>query len=163
MIGNDVVDLALAQKESNWKRKGFLDKIFTASEQNLILHATNQEQMVWMLWSLKESTYKAYTRVAFKRGFYPIQIEIKSIKAINEEYFSKISLFSQHFKGKTNIHKNRIASVVIDAKLEFKNVEEEYEKEIIKDKKGLPICKISNDFVSISHHGDFKKIVALKL
>ena len=163
MIGNVVVDLSLGRIESNWRRKGFLNKIFTISEQDLILQASNQEKMVWILWSLKESTYKAYTRVEFKRGFYPIQIEIKSIKAINEEYFSKISLFGKHFKGKTNIHKNKIASVVIDAKLEFKNVEEEYEKEIIKDKKGLPICKISNDFVSISHHGDFKKVVALKL
>jgi hypothetical protein len=33
MIGNDVVDLALAQKESNWKRKGFLNKLFTSVEQ----------------------------------------------------------------------------------------------------------------------------------
>ena len=36
MIGNDIVDLALAQKESNWKRKGFLDKIFTLQEQLFI-------------------------------------------------------------------------------------------------------------------------------
>ncbi len=28
MIGNDIVDLALAKKENNCQRKGFLDKIF---------------------------------------------------------------------------------------------------------------------------------------
>ena len=33
MIGNDIVDLDLARKESNWKRKGFLDKIFSLQEQ----------------------------------------------------------------------------------------------------------------------------------
>lgn len=163
MIGNDVVDLAIAQKESNWKRKGFLDKIFTASEQNLILYATNQEQMVWMLWSLKESTYKAYIRTDFKRGFYPIKIEIQSLLRINNHYYSKISLFGKKFKGKTSIQNNLIHSIVICSKLKYKNVEENNGREIIKDENALPLCKISNDFVSISHHGDFKKIVALKL
>ena len=36
MIGNDVVDLELAKKESNWQRRGFLSKIFTKNEQRLI-------------------------------------------------------------------------------------------------------------------------------
>ncbi len=49
MIGNDVIDLELAKKESNWKRKGFLTKLFTSFEQELIAKATNQEEMVWML------------------------------------------------------------------------------------------------------------------
>ena len=47
MIGNDIVDLALAQKESNWKRKGFLDKIFTLQEQLFINLSENQEIEVW--------------------------------------------------------------------------------------------------------------------
>ena len=46
MIGNDIVDLALAKKESNWKRKGYLDKIFTVSEQLLLQKSTNQELAV---------------------------------------------------------------------------------------------------------------------
>ena len=33
MIGNDIIDLALAKKENNWQRKGFLDKLFTPKEQ----------------------------------------------------------------------------------------------------------------------------------
>ena len=37
MIGNDIIDLDVAKTESNWKRKGFLDKIFTANEQFQIL------------------------------------------------------------------------------------------------------------------------------
>ena len=45
MIGNDIVDLALAQKESNWKRKGFLNKIFTEKEQLLILNAKNNDYL----------------------------------------------------------------------------------------------------------------------
>jgi hypothetical protein len=36
---NDIVDLALARKESNWKRPGYLNKIFTTKEQLLISSA----------------------------------------------------------------------------------------------------------------------------
>jgi hypothetical protein len=42
VIGNDIVDLALARKESNWKRPGYLNKIFTTKEQLLISSAENR-------------------------------------------------------------------------------------------------------------------------
>ena len=37
MIGNDIVDLKLAKNQSNWQRKGFLEKQFTEEEQKTIL------------------------------------------------------------------------------------------------------------------------------
>jgi hypothetical protein len=45
VIGNDIVDLAW--KESNWKRPGYLNKIFTTKEQLLISSAENPNTMVW--------------------------------------------------------------------------------------------------------------------
>ena len=33
MIGNDIIDLKLAKKQSNYRRAGFLDKQFSSSEQ----------------------------------------------------------------------------------------------------------------------------------
>ena len=42
MIGNDIIDLAFARKESNWQRPGFLNKIFTPDEQWLIANAKNE-------------------------------------------------------------------------------------------------------------------------
>ena len=62
MIGNDIVDLALTRKENNWKRNGFLDKIFTVKEQILITNSENPEFTVWNLWSRKEATYKIINR-----------------------------------------------------------------------------------------------------
>ena len=41
MIGNDIVDLALAKKQSNWRRKGYFEKIFTQQEQHLINNTQN--------------------------------------------------------------------------------------------------------------------------
>ena len=62
MIGNDVVDLKAAAVQSNWRRKGFLEKIFSAEEQELISSAPEPHQMVWLLWSMKEAAYKAHQR-----------------------------------------------------------------------------------------------------
>ena len=74
MIGNDIVDLAQAKQESNWRRRGFLEKVFTAHEQQLIHEAGDPDQMVWLLWSMKESAYKLMVRQTHKRTFAPKKI-----------------------------------------------------------------------------------------
>ncbi len=74
MTGNDIVDMAVAAAESSWKRKGFLEKIFTLSEQQYIREASSPEEMVWRLWSMKESAYKIYTRQYGGRFFAPQKI-----------------------------------------------------------------------------------------
>ena len=63
MIGNDIVDLNLAEKQSNWRRKGFLDKVYSSNEQAIILEASTPDILVWKLWSMKESAYKARLKV----------------------------------------------------------------------------------------------------
>lgn len=60
MTGNDIVDIKQAAAESNWKRKGFLEKIFTPHEQEYIGQSALPEEMVWKLWSMKESAYNIY-------------------------------------------------------------------------------------------------------
>ena len=71
MTGNDIVDIKIAAAESNWRRKGFLEKIFTLQEQLYIKNATLPGEMVWKLWSMKESAYKIYTRQYGGRFFAP--------------------------------------------------------------------------------------------
>lgn len=71
MTGNDIVDIATAAAESNWKRAGFLEKIFTQKEQQYIDDAAIPGQMIWRLWSMKESAYKIYTRQNGGRFFAP--------------------------------------------------------------------------------------------
>ena len=71
MIGNDIVDIAFAKNESNWKRPRFLDKIFTIKEQKYIAEAQQPEMMVWLLWSMKESAYKLHVQIFKKRFFAP--------------------------------------------------------------------------------------------
>ena len=71
MRGNDIVDIKLAAKESNWQRKGWLEKIFTPEEQECIKQSLHPEKTVWILWSMKESAYKIYTRQYGGRFFAP--------------------------------------------------------------------------------------------
>lgn len=84
MIGNDIVDLALAKRESNWRRRGYLDKIFTPHEQHLIQTATNPDQLVWLLWSMKESAYKLAVRRSQNRVFAPAKIACEIISRGSE-------------------------------------------------------------------------------
>lgn len=158
MIGNDVIDLVLAKKESNWKRKGFLIKLFTSFEQELIAKATNQEEMVWMLWSMKESVYKAYQRINYNEGFYPIKIEILEINAENE---SIIQLFGTLFYGKTSSNSDFIKTIVVLNKVDFERIEVLNTSEYKKNENGLPMCLNSNKPISVSHHGRFKEIIGL--
>ena len=71
MIGNDIIDLSLAKTQSNWQRKGFLEKQFSANEQQLILAATNSFILVWRFWSMKEAAYKIFTQQNEIRFFAP--------------------------------------------------------------------------------------------
>ena len=71
MVGNDIVDLKHAALESNWQRKGFLNKVFTSSEKQYIQDAENPFQMVWLIWSMKESAYKIYIQEYQHRFFNP--------------------------------------------------------------------------------------------
>ncbi|MEJ5963180.1 4'-phosphopantetheinyl transferase superfamily protein [Pedobacter immunditicola] len=74
LIGNDIVDLLVAAQESNWKRKGFLKKIFTAEEQLLIMSSQQPEATLWLLWSMKEAAYKIYSREKGIRCFAPTSL-----------------------------------------------------------------------------------------
>jgi len=75
MIGNDIVDLQLARKESNWQRPRFLGKIFTEEEQYFIHTANDKDVAVWLLWSGKESVYKIIARLEKRRFFAPKKIK----------------------------------------------------------------------------------------
>jgi len=71
MIGNDIIDLTLASKQSNWRRPRFLEKLFTTAEQAFIDSAEDQDMAVWLLWSGKESAYKIMARLLKRRFFTP--------------------------------------------------------------------------------------------
>ncbi|NLR58394.1 4'-phosphopantetheinyl transferase superfamily protein [Chitinophaga polysaccharea] len=71
MIGNDIIDLHLAERESNICRRGFLDKLFLPAEQDIIAAASRPAAMIWLLWSCKEAVYKIIHRYSQERLYAP--------------------------------------------------------------------------------------------
>lgn len=83
MIGNDIVDLNASRLESNWQRKGWIQKIFSAEEQAVISLSTEPEKMVWLFWTMKEAAYKIYNRNSGKICFAPAALQC-TVSNINE-------------------------------------------------------------------------------
>ena len=86
MIGNDVIDILQSRKESNWQRKGFIEKIYSLDEQLLFSNAADPEIMVWVLWSMKEAAYKVYNRQTKIREFNPKRL-VCSIASENHNHY----------------------------------------------------------------------------
>ncbi|MCO4822358.1 MAG: 4-phosphopantetheinyl transferase family protein [Flavobacteriaceae bacterium] len=191
MIGNDIVDLKQARIDSNWKRKGFLEKIFTQNEQVLIFSSANQHQTVWLLWSMKEAAYKIYMRQFGNRFFNPTRLECnietktKGHVVIGDNTFDTISQIDKNYihtiaskrreKGvKSSCFKIENTSIKLQSELSKKRVLETYSKirnipknsvAIQKDAIGIPYFfqnnKKQKESLSIAHHGHYCAYVIL--
>ena len=165
MIGNDIVDLALAQKESNWKRKGFLDKIFTKKEQLQISNAENSEVMVWNLWSRKEAAYKIYNRQTQIRGYFPLQLECFNLEIINGIAFGKVAIKESVYYTKTEVTSQFINTIAVENNKDFDSIKLLQNRNNIQKNKGLPSYfeneTLSFKPASICHHGRFEQIISI--
>ncbi|GAA0721516.1 hypothetical protein GCM10009430_22880 [Aquimarina litoralis] len=177
MIGNDIVDLALAAKQSNWRRKGWLQKIFTVSEQDKILNALDPDLTVWKLWSMKEAAYKAYQRQFFKAPTYnPWDFECSETSVIVKgmQYKTKTTITSEYIHSVAFIDQKEIVTkVFVNESLSYKKHLLDYisktkllNSEKITIKKNdfrIPFVYINNlqsDIqVSFSSHGLFSSYV----
>lgn len=162
MIGNDIIDLALAKKESNWKRKGFLDKIFTPKEQRLILNSENSEMMVWNLWSRKEAAYKIFNRETGIRIYNPKQFECD----FENQSSGSVTYSGKRYYTKTTISNEEIHTIAVSLKSNFRRIIIITEHIKIIKKEGIPyqvnLVSQKTTPVSISHHGRFKTCIGLK-
>lgn len=165
MIGNDVVDLALARKESNWERKGFLDKIFTKQEQLLILNSENPENMVWNLWSRKEAAYKIYNRQTQIRGYFPLQLECFTTQNKNGFSYGKVIIKEEIYFTKTTLSSQYINTIAVVKMDDFDKIKILKNRNNIYKSKGVPFYldheNSISKLVSISHHGRFNRIICL--
>lgn len=157
MIGNDIVDLELAKTQSNWKRKGYLDKIFTKNEQLLILNSVNPDETVWNLWSRKEAAYKIYNRISGIRIYNPLQFEcFDSEKLTGTVRFQDVIYYTKTEINSHFVHTVSVLNLNDFDRISYKN----RDSEIIKIK-GIPFLNNELNHVSISNHGRFEKIVNL--
>lgn len=163
MIGNDIIDLDLAKQESNWQRKGYLNKIMTSSEQELIYNSQNPNVMVWYLWSLKEAAYKIYNRQTQSRGFIPILLECKLLEGDGTYHFAQVHCSSYDYFTQSTITQTCIDTIAVSSKDDFKKVRTLESSKGIQKKNGIPFLEVHTVLkpVSISHHGRYERIVTL--
>lgn len=103
MIGNDIVDLNLAERQSNWQRPGFLEKQFTIKEQKSIFSEVDSFVQVWLFWSMKEAAYKCFTQQVEKRFFAPQKFECtlfsedQGVVVFNGQQFYTRTIFGKDY------------------------------------------------------------------
>ncbi len=183
MIGNDIIDLQLAAAQSNWRRNGFLNKLFTEKEQSVILNSEDPFQTVWLFWSMKESAYKAYVQKFQRRFFAPKKFEctmtspttgivdtddacymttsqINSVRIFTEAtVMSRSDIEHYYFENDAKISQSNLVYKQIKKIISRKLTLPINELRIKKNAVGIPNLYIKNKrikvSISISHHGKF--------
>lgn len=161
MIGNDVVDINQSRLESNRHRKGFLEKLFSVQEQEIIHKAPDAEQMTWRLWSMKEAAYKIYNRQTGIRAFMPLSL----CCIIDDDTNGQVNCKGTIYHTRTSITDDVIATVAVYDANDFELIYEPDTFQVAKDEQGLPYAKSKDGSLhpaSISHHGKYLKIVGLQ-
>lgn len=156
MIGNDIVDLGIAAVESNWQRRGFLDKIFTVAEQFLIHTAKDAGMMVWLMWTMKESAYKAATDESKLKSFAPRALSCNNLiwhdhHALGHVIYQDKIYFCESTLTQRYIHTIAASSTALlkSAKLNIAGYDESDRS-----------YRDSNP-ASVSHHGAFLALIYL--
>lgn len=153
MIGNDIIDLEQAAKESNWLRRGYLNKIFTADEQSLIHSAADPAGMVWLLWSCKEAVYKIVHRHTRIRAYAPLQFNCSvALNAVTHN--TRLYPIRSRQTGSC-IHTIAVENEALFNRLEIHtgNAGSREQWNVTKDADGIPY--IEGQPVSVSHHGRY--------
>ena len=109
MIGNDIVDLTYSAQETDWRRPGYLQKLFSPKERGLIYAADSKEKMVWRLWSMKESVYKAAFRNLPIRSFNPGKFDC----CIHDEVGGAVTFMKEVYMTKSSISNDSIHTIAI--------------------------------------------------
>lgn len=161
MIGNDIVDLQLAKVQSNWRRSGFIKKIYTLEEQSFINQSVNPEFEVWKLWSRKEAAYKIYNRETGVRSFFPWKIKCSIESTVEGISTGFVLINDRKYYTKTELNNDFIYTVAVSSSDLFDKIVEVQKKEHLVKINDLPYCRFSLKPASITHHGRYERQIVL--
>jgi bacterioferritin-associated ferredoxin len=150
MIGNDLVDLHFASIESNWERKGFLDKLFTTSEKAQIRSSSDPFLLVWKYWTMKEAAYKIYSRMTGIRSFAPVKLcctlcehTYGIVRIDNLEFYTCTEITDTYIHTTAALQSDQLANIRI---------------EIVQYSGELPAYASKNP-ACVSHHGQYLALI----
>ncbi|KAA5532243.1 4-phosphopantetheinyl transferase family protein [Taibaiella lutea] len=174
MIGNDIVDLNISRQESNWQRKGWMQKIFSAEEQAVIYLSADQEKMVWLFWSMKEAAYKIFNRNSGKICYAPDSLHCTIDKISQEEALGKVLhkgiVYHTHSVFETDYIHTVAKPEAVNDKINITLIRKVNEPiklpahlTLNKDNLGIPYLLDINSGhsidASLSHHGSYTALV----
>lgn len=181
MIGNDIIDLDYTRKHCDWTRHGWIQKIFSSDEQDIISNSTDPFTTVWRMWSMKESVYKLHMRTKQERSFYPSRISCNILDAKcglveyeGKEYNTETNIQDEYIYSSTKLSNDTLVSqkIINYGKVELKNHYkiiiaqistqldwDSSEVNIVKNGLGIPevyLNQIKQEiYLSITHHGKY--------
>lgn len=178
LIGNDLVDLRLAAIESNWRRKGYITKICTPEEQKLVLEAAMPDEMLWLIWTMKEAACKIVQRSTGIRKYEPLNF-CCTLNTQDIEISGMVNYFKDSFLIRSELQSTFIHSVAVSDIKDFDQLHLQYLKPGIAYKAefntitelyqlaGTPsgIPELTHQItgqkhaVSVSHHGDYLAVI----
>jgi phosphopantetheinyl transferase (holo-ACP synthase) len=173
VIGNDIVCLAKAAAESNWRRKGYLEKICSNAEQQLILQDKKPSLMLWLIWTMKESAYKIINRETGIRSFEPLSLNCSIVQINVHSAAGMIKYQGRNMVSRSSISTHYVHSIASETELQLNAIKLTYAEfragyhdhfnrsqlsyQLSKHPNGLPRLqhRQTGKFhpVSISHHG----------
>lgn len=179
MIGNDVVDLRRAELDSNWQRKGYLAKICTLKEQQMILAAEKPSVMLWLIWTMKEASCKIVQRKTGIRSYVPLSFSCEELQTDALQASGKVSYFQEVFQTRSEIQDSFIHSAAVSDLKDFEQLHLQYLRNssgyreefnslsklylLAGTPSGLP--ELTHQLtghkhaVSVSHHGDYLAVI----
>lgn len=103
MIGNDIIDLSEVITCTNARKQRFLDKICTLAEQEFLNHQQEADNWMWLLWSMKESAWKAHFRNSSIRKFNPksMQCVVSNLNAKGGSVSGVVSVENKQYQTNT--------------------------------------------------------------
>ncbi len=125
-IGNDIVSLKAIDKNRT-KEKRFYSKILSDSELKFYHQKLSEkisfENFVWLLWSVKESTYKFFKRKHHELVFNPRKIIIQGIKFSDYNTFCTTTIyFENNFFYARSIVKDEFIHTVVNDENNFEKI-----------------------------------------
>lgn len=181
MIGNDIIDLEIPISP-NWNSSRFLNKLFSSAEQKAIFNSEASKTTLQLLWSLKESAYKAHQRrFNLPRTFNPHEFQCLILseekgkihgRALinNYTYFTTSTITSRyiHSIATSKVNQETVIKLFKDEKALNKELFTEYSLllrehqsnfSIQKNKNKIPYLYLNStrleQLFSLSHHGKY--------
>lgn len=181
MIGNDIIDIEYTRRHTDWKRRGWIDKVFDEKEQESITIPSDSFLTVWRMWSMKEAVYKLHMRSTQERSFNPLSlscrmlddemgvVEVDRVKYFTQTNFTNDYIFTStvdsrkmkvdhHIKSIDAFNFESRYDIILDTMCNY----QEWDKSkcrLVKNDLGIPEIyfndKKSIVMISITHHGKY--------